>query len=567
MASDLDKHYAAYRKAQAAGDAGAAEVIKGRILAAQKAQQGQGALEGMNTAEKFLAGAGQGMVNTAKNVGDIVGRVPGLGFLRPDAEKWAEERELSKPLLDTGAGATGSFVGETVATLPVGGVAAAGGKAAAAKIGTKLLSKAATPMGQAMLSGAASGAVLSGPENRQSGAFVGAALPYGLGKAGGLMRKGYQGLVKTTPAAKKLSQEGVDLTIGQMAPESLIGQMEELATDLPVLRQAIGARRGAARGQWQGLVLDEARAPGAAKLNPAAAVDDRLSAAYESFDAAYAPIKAKMVFPAVHNGGNGIPLQSTKKTQGAFARAVSDPEVLATPQTRRMVGGWLENQLGILPGGTQRPGLIKRVPAEQLLKIRENIRGKIREKLSGANPDHEAAQLLGNAERAVTDALETQLPAESSAALKAVDAAYRKHKIVSDSVRRAGDSPAGFTPAQLSASVKASTPEAAYARGEGGRLRELAQTGREVFESSIPKTGVRAIPLMASAPVTIPMAMLASTKRGTKLLTGSTRGQQKLQQLEDQIRRRILQAGGPEALEEGAAGAGALVNTSFRGGE
>lgn len=561
----LDQLQNGYRKALDAGDQGAAEVLRGQILATQKREQGRAVVGDMNTAERLAAGMGQGLVNTAKNVGDIVGRVPGLGFMRPDAEKWKEERELSKPLLDTTSGKVGNFLGETVATLPIGGGAAAGGKAVAANVAPKLLAKLAKPMGQAMVSGSAAGAVLAGPENRGAGAAMGAALPYGLGKVGGLVRKGYQGLVKPSDSARFLEGKGVDLSLSQKNPRSLIGQMETLAADVPGFRQLIKGRQNAAKDQIQHALLNESRAPGQAMLNPAAAIDDKLAANYhQGFGRAYSEVfEGEMIYPAIHKGGKGMALQGTKNKPGALLSAAQDKQVLATKYDREAVSDFLENQLTLLNGGPLRKVAVSKLPATTIQTMRENVRAASRDTSNKAQ-----RKLLENADQVLTDVLESQMP-KKAAKLREIDNAYVRYKTMESAVRKGRDAPDGFTFKQASNAIADAADDGAYARGEMGPLAPLRDITKAAatIESDMATTGIRAVPLAISAPITLPMSLFAATKVGNKLLTGGTSGQKKLQVLEDQLRRRILQAGGPGALEEGAVGAGTLANTGLRGRE
>lgn len=143
-------------------------------------------LDSMGTGGRFMAGLGAGMYNTGKNVADILGHIPGLGDIRPDAAKWKEEQELSRGLLDTGAGKLGNLAGEIAATLPLGVGAGAGARAVA----TKLLPKAvqfATPLLGLAGEGAAQGGVLAGPGNRGAGMLAGGATGLGLGLGGRLL--------------------------------------------------------------------------------------------------------------------------------------------------------------------------------------------------------------------------------------------------------------------------------------------------------------------------------------------------------------------------------------------
>lgn len=552
----LEEMYSDLQTAKSMRDEALAGAIQSRIEEEIRRRASLDATEGMSGLEKFAAGVGQGMTNAGMRVAELIpGGDPLTGTTREDFDR------VSAPLLDTGAGTAGALTGEIAATAPV-----AMGAGTAAKAGTNLLQRLAPRVGKAIAGpaalaaeGGAQGALMAGPGRRGEGAGVGAGAALTLALLGKGARASYRGVAQPTRSARVLENAGVDLTLGQAAPKSLIGQAEELASDLPVLRQIINPRRDAAKGQWQNAVLNEARPPGMPKFNGDAAISDRLDTAYRGFDDAYAPVKAQEVYPAVH-GTQPAPLQSTAKKAGALAQAAADPNVLTTADKRAAVDAFLRNQLSILPGGEAHPGILKKVPAEQLLTIRSNIRQAVRQKLAGATPDYDTAKMLDKAEEAVTSALESQLPPEAMEALRAADAAYAKHKVVSDAVARAGDSPNGFTPAQLSASVRASTEKGSYARGAGGKLRELAKAGRESFESEIPRTGVRTAAVLGSAPVTVPLGLLAGSGLGKRLLTGATAPQKAAQRGEAWLLRQLGRGGRSGAKNASALTAAEIAN-------
>ena len=108
------------------------------------------------------------------------------------------------------------------------------------------------------------------------------------------------------------------------------------------------------------------------------------------------------------------------------------------------------------------------------------------------------------------------------------DAQYRQYKLVEDAISRSGDQPGGFTPAQLSAAVRAATPKAAYGRGAGGPLRELAAAGRQTMDQRSPPTGQR-----LAALGTAWMPWLLNTAPGKAVALGETRPQRWAALIED----------------------------------
>ncbi|GAG03066.1 unnamed protein product, partial [marine sediment metagenome] len=103
-----------------------------RIMAADAAStkellEGANPTAGQSFSENLTQGIGQGMSNIGRNVGNMVGLV--------SDEDLAESDRLDEALLDTGGGATGSFVGEMAALAPLSIPAA--GVGTAVKAATK----------------------------------------------------------------------------------------------------------------------------------------------------------------------------------------------------------------------------------------------------------------------------------------------------------------------------------------------------------------------------------------------------------------------------------------------
>lgn len=386
---------------------------------------------------------------------------------------------------------------------------------------------------------------------------VGAGLGAGVGGAavpvGAAAKALLRGVVKPTAAAQLLRSKGVEgMTLGQMAPESALAQIEEASTSVGGVGPSIQAQREAARQSWQNAVLNEARPPGMAPQPAGGELSDRLAAAYQGFEPAYAPAKAARVLPATEAGvplrgipapkaaeppilldAAGRPMETPiapKAVPGAFDKVVANRSVMATDVERGVVRNFLEDQLSLLGRKAGKDGT---VPAGVLLEMRSNIRAAASDALRAS--DFPKARLLELAEGEVTSALEAQLPTEAKAALRAADAQYAKHKMVEGAAQRAGDSPNGFTPFQLSQAIKQGTEKGAYARGAGGELRELAAAGRETFDARVPVTGAR---LLVSGPMqwlTAPAALVANRPSVQRFLLGETAPQVGAQHLVDSI--------------------------------
>lgn len=529
--------------------------------------RGQREADQMGDVQRFFTGMGGGAVNMAKNVGDVLTegfdpRTPGVSWMKPDPQKWAEERAAQRYVTDSNVGEVGNFVGENapLAAFGVGvGSALRAGLAKAAPVAIKapgLVGKLVRALPRAV-EGYYTGRAAGGPEHRNLGGGLGAAANVALPplfSAGGRIM--WRGLVNAGEAAQALHKAGVTKqTIGQMSPRSMVSQFEEAGTSSGAGGNILKAMRQEPVEQYQGVVLKKAPAPGSGPL-PEGTVSERLRAAYESYDPAYGAIKEAPI-PADMGG------VSMRQAMGeAFDAVANNPDILADEIQRGAVNKFLQNKATVLdkvpvtpwpqsprlppgaaPGGplglpanaspsnpealalalpdalARRgivippkpviPGMRGSIPAGAVMKVREGIRGQAAKTL--ASEDYTSAELLGGAEDVLTDALDTHLPKDGARKLRATDAAYAKYKTVADAVGRARDAPDGFRPTHLEAAVKAAAPtDDAYARGWGGELRDLSRHGREVFDQRVPLTGARALTAGPGHWVTTPTAVAAN---------------------------------------------------------
>jgi hypothetical protein len=313
------------------------------------------------------------------------------------------------------------------------------------------------------------------------------------------------------PEAQYLRDRGVNLTKGMNDPNSGYAQTEIASQSLEGVGPRIRAQRKAALDQSMDLAFNVARPPGSKPLKLAGDINDKFGALDGAWDEAYSAVRksAGAIYPAIHDGGKGIPLQSTKNTAGALDKAVQDPNVLASVDTRAQVKAFLDNQMTLLPFKKRvekhgmhaatyydRPDMLQSVDAEAVLQMRSNIRKLRRQAIR--QQKYDAAQLLDNADDAVTKAIESQVAPDVAGALRTLDGNYRTFKAVEEMVIRAGDAD-GVKPSQLSSALRSvESNRNAYAQGSGGELRDLSKSIRRVFDESIsPATGAR---LLSVAP-------------------------------------------------------------------
>lgn len=323
-----------------------------------------------------------------------------------------------------------------------------------------------------------------------------------------------------TAEAQRLINEGVDLTPGQMNPKGVLNKMEQGWQRVPVVGNIIQAARENAAATFQKSVIEKAAAPGA-KITPAD-VSDMLDQAYQSYAPLYDQAKGFPVKPAIVNQGANVPLEY------AFRKAASDRGVQADAATRTSTADWLANKLTALKA---KPGAA--LDSAQLIELRSDIRAQIRKNnaLQEASKQDSAA-LMGNAEQAVTQALESQLPQDALAALRSADAQYGTYKLVENAVSKAKDKPGGFTPENLSQAIKESESKASYARG-GGRLRQLSKDAKATIAGTEPQTGailpvigapaalIAAKPLIG-VPAAAAALFMTGTRTGRRFAAGTT---------------------------------------------
>ena len=299
---------------------------------------------------------------------------------------------------------------------------------------------------------------------------------------------------KPIPEAQYLMDRGVQLTTGLMDPRSARAQTEIASQSLPVVGAKITQQRDAALHQAMDLVFNDARPPGSAALKLGGDINDKLETLARAWDDAYGSFKERAgeIYPAIHDGKGGVRLIGTQNQPGALDLAVGDRNILATANARRSVYDFVKGQFTKL---AESKGALGRESVADLLDIRSTIRKEMRNQIRRQAKDGES-ELLGAAEQKITEAIESQLPEGLSSRLRALDGNYRAFKVAEEAVSRAGDSPKGVTPAQLSAAVRAiESSKAGYAQGNGA-LRDLSKSVRTVFDESIsPPTGQRLLTL------------------------------------------------------------------------
>lgn len=514
----LQKMYTALQKAIAAGDDEAAQqmqqVIQQHISDKIRPKE---ATEGMGKGEMMMAGMGAGALKPVKAIESMVS-----GKQDPEYE------DAASVIGKTPQGEVGSMVGENAAEGLVGfGTGKALGVAARLRPLAKILGNGTVRAG---IEGAAMGATSTTDPEQQlertgEGGLAGGALHYGISKLRGLTK----GISGVTPAARSLRSKGVDLTIGQSAPGSKLGALEEASSSTGGLGPVVKEQRERAAHGWQDAVVSEAHAPNeVVPGREAGDIHHRLNAANEGFGRQYDAATAGEKMPPANSMAGA---QLHFKVLGP---AVDDPSVMATAGDRRMVRNWLKNQMSVVPYND--------APVSALQTVRSNVRKEAMSAMRGG--DHKVAQLLHNANDTLTEAIEQTLPPDKAGLLKDTDKAYRDYKTVEGAVARSKDMPEGFTPTMLQNEIASNTPKGGYARGGGNRLREMSAAGKATLDAKSPPTGVRAL---ARLPVIGPygtsgVSALSNVGPIKRALLGETGPQRFGQRAEEALKARLSKA-------------------------
>ena len=453
------------------------------------------ALDGESGLQKFHLGMASGLTNVGRRLGQIL--TPKqyeekLGVSDKDIESQATtDRELE----EDGPGKWGRLVTETALTAPIGGAAgravAIGGKA--------LLGARALRAAQLAAEGATQGDLVSG------NAGEGAALNLGLGGLAGAAGRLIRGSKNVTPEARRLLDEGVDMTPGQMNPKGVIAQLEQGAERVPIVGPYIRQQREALLDTGAKRLLEK---QAGIKVQPGQRFESAVEDAYGALGKEYDKLRANMG-PVAPGGG----WQLAKD----WTAAVKDPNVLASPEARSDLASWLGGKLNAL-GGKE-----AEITGSDLLKIRGDIREKIRMlSKAGDRTSRDQAELLGKAEEAITKQIEHTLDDAGKNMLREVDGMYAGYKPLEQAAFQAAARPGGQpTITMLVNALKKNAGQSRWSGRGAGRNEQFARDLRDAAELTERPTGA-ILPAAVLGAGTSPLLALGATKTGSRLYAGMT---------------------------------------------
>lgn len=355
---------------------------------------------------------------------------------------------------------------------------------------------------------------------------LGAVLPLAARGLGGLVQLGAPlarlirgGYVRPTPEARALTSRGVNLTLGQMDPGSLTGRIEELAAKQE--GGALGTLRNRAVDEGRDVLLAQAKAAGAKPPTRGAPVTQQLEELREGFSKLYDDALSGVKIQPEKYLGEGKwqglltdpEVKGVAQVEGLFERAANNKGIDADPAVRGRALAWLTNKAKALMPETSGPDM-GTVDAKSVQALRTQLRDKLRS-LGHEGEDRSLREIYDQAEKSVTELLESQLPADKLGALKSADTSYRNLLAIEDAAKRAFVNGKEFTPAQLLQAIRS--------RGSTPELEELARNAQSVFSANYPPTGIQAavnarIPVLrAVGPAWLGLANTSPTLRAHAL--------------------------------------------------
>ena len=465
------------------------------------------ATEGMSGLEKFGVGAASGAVNVLRRAGQILtpkAYEEKLGVSDKDID---EQAKYDAPVAGTLPGAVGRFVTEAAITAPVGGAAGKGLLKAVSLLRRGKEAGWLTEAGGLAAEGAAGGELTSG------NAGEGAAWNLGLGGALGAAKRLVQGSKNVTPEARRLLDEGVELTPGQMNPRGVVSQLEQGAERVPFVGSFVQDTRHKLMPSAQRRLFEKefgtSMPESAGFEDMVRETEKRLSGQYDNVRAAARNVKA----------GGGWDLQKE------WQQAVNSPALLVSPEARHASGRWLAGQLDALKARGN-------VTIEDLMHIRSRLRAEVRKAhQSGQGAAIERADVLEAAEGPLTAQINNALPPQAQQLLQQTDMLYSRFKPLEQAgykaAARAGGEP---TVSQLVGALKQQAGQSRWAGRGAGRNQQFLEDVRDAAETTLRPTGA-ALPYMAAGGVLSPLVALGMTGVGKRLYSGRTAAQRGGQRL------------------------------------
>jgi hypothetical protein len=479
-------------------------------MAADLQRQGQTAanspMANQSRLSQYVTGIGRGV----DHLGAVIGnKIPGLNKVHGDQstalgrlmgrgftdEELAEDAQNDKPLMDSEMGPLGSLTGETIATAPIGGTA----RSAASSVlpvlrGTglkSLMARGAVEGGTNAAVGAPKGESLT---QGAWGTVLGGALPTGLKKAGNFAANG----MERSAEAQALLDRGVDLPPGMMNPGGIWSNLEEKATNLPLVGDFFNAQRERARQQARQKVVQDVAPPSMTGSGleqvPEGEIHDMISHAQKLYKGQWDAFD-QLPLNATHNipmpSGAPYPMQPQQAARHILQDVLDPAAHPNVPDASRAEASSIfRNYSSVIGNSGQGP-----MNVGTLRNVLEGIKAAKRDAYTSG--DSKLGMLYQDADKRLTKLITDSLSPADAARFSSLNNQYARYKVVEGAVAKAKDNgEGGFTPGQLSTAVSQATSQGQMASGNG-LMREWSAPFNETFKMRQPKTGVQNATLLA----------------------------------------------------------------------
>ena len=445
--------------------------VQAQYKAPPAAQPSYDPTEGMSGTEKFLAGAGKGMTDVARGVGQLVGMV--------DKQDVDEAKARDAALADTGAGMAGEVIGNLALTaIPGAGAGALATKGAMAVLPTAVRALAPTA------GGALSGAAVSGTtapvatgETRLGNAGYGAAG----GALGDVAARGLSRVVqpiRQSQAVKKLLSEGIVPTPGQAAgADSFLGRMEQRLQSIPLVGDLVTGGRNRATAEFNEAAINRALPEGATRIKGIGR--DAIRQADQVLSQGYDDVLSRIQT-----------VTPTPAFVSSVANAFNDPDLALSATNQQRLRSVIKMQFSGRSGVDQTTGemsgeIAKRIDSTLGRLARENMGSSVAD-------DRALGRAIRNAQTAWRDAIRQAAPdPQTGAQLDALNKAYANFVRIERAAGATGAKDGVFTAAQLQRAVKTSDQSARkgqFARGNA-LMQDLSDAGTATLSQTVPNSG------------------------------------------------------------------------------
>lgn len=419
----------------------------------------------------FFGGLKKAGTDTVLGVRQLAA-MAGMGDEGALAKEAQMVKERDAALMDTTAGTIGNVVGQVGSMLIPGGALMKLGKVAPAlsslgKVGAAIT--APKTLGGAAALGAATGAIQPAVNNdeRVTNALLGGAG----GAAGSAVATGIGRVLspKTDEAVKALMNQGVTPTPGQIMGGTA-KRVEDAATSLPILGDAIKARQQKVVSQFNDAALNKVLAPIGEKIGSKGreAIDE----AAKKIGAAYDSVLPNIKLQADANYNNAI--TSLRGLVQNLPKSEAD-------QFESIIKVHLNDKFtssGLMSGQT-----FKEVESE-LGRLARGYMGDT------SFDKRQLGSALREAQATLRNLMQQQNPGQAKQ-LKAANEAWANFTRVQDAAGRQGAKEGVFSPAQLSSAVRGqdkSLRHGAFAKGEAV-MQDLSEAGQKVLSNTVPDSG------------------------------------------------------------------------------